>query len=263
LIVPCYGTDVRYLAALDKHTGKLLWKKSHEGRNSESTPLVVRHNGADQIVTTTDNRITAHDPEAGKEIWWVKTNWGYALVPRPVAGPGMIYLCGGYFTPTLYAVRLGGKGDVTSTHIAWSSRYGVPNNPSPILVGSELYQVNDIGVATCFDARTGKLLWTQRLGGNFYSSPLFADGRLYFTDTKGLTTVVAPGRKFSRLSANKLEGRTLASLAVAGRAIFLRSDTSLYRIEKVPPRAALYKKEKRDLRQRRKDPKKRGENQVR
>jgi outer membrane protein assembly factor BamB len=232
LIVPCYGTDVQYLAALDRKTGKLRWKKPHDGRNSESTPLVLRVAGANQVITTSDNRVTAHDAVSGKETWWAKTEWGYALVPRPVSGHGLVFVCGGYFNPTLYAIRPTGKGDVTSTHVAWSTRRNVPNNPSPLLAGSELYLVNDGGFVSCLDAKSGKLHWSKRLTGTFYASPLFAAGRLYFSNQQGETTVVAAGATFRKLAVNRVKGRTLASLAVSGRSLFLRTDTHLYRIEK-------------------------------
>jgi outer membrane protein assembly factor BamB len=202
LIVTCDGTDVRYLAALDKRTGAMRWKKHRDGRNSESTPLVIRVGGARQVVSTYDGRVTAYDGRTGKAIWWARLDWGYALVPRPVVGHGMVYVAGGYFTPTVYALRPDGRGDVTRTHIAWSQRRAVPNNPSPLLLGNELYLVTDKGVASCLDAKTGKYHWTERVGG------------------------------FHKLATNRIDGRTLGSLAVAGKAIYLRSDHHLYRLEK-------------------------------
>jgi outer membrane protein assembly factor BamB len=232
LIVPCYGTNVRYLAALDKKTGKRRWKKSHSGSNAESTPLVVRVGAAGQVVTTTDNRVSAHDAATGRKVWWATPDWGHALVPRPVAGLGTIFVCGGYANPTLCAFRLGGKGDVTKTHLKWSTRKDVPRYPSPVLAGAELYLVSDGGVAQCLDARTGKRHWRHRLPGGYYASPLYADGRLFFTNKDGLTTVVAAGTRFRKLAANSVHGRTFASLAVAGKSIFLRSENHLYRIEK-------------------------------
>jgi outer membrane protein assembly factor BamB len=106
----------------------------------------------------------------------------------------------------------------------------VPYTPSPLLVGEELYLVSDIGIATCLDAKTGEIRWQQRLGGNFSASPVFADGRIYFLNEEGMTTVLAPGKEFRRLATNSLDGWTFASMAISGGAIFLRSDSNLYRI---------------------------------
>jgi outer membrane protein assembly factor BamB len=120
---------------------------------------------------------------------------------------------------------------VTETHLAWKQERGAPHTPSPLWVGAVLYVVSDNGVATCLDARSGTTHWQKRIGGSFSASPLFADGRIYLLNEEGTTTVLEPGSEFVRLADNKIDGRTLASLAVAGRALYLRSETHLYRIE--------------------------------
>jgi outer membrane protein assembly factor BamB len=107
---------------------------------------------------------------------------------------------------------------------------GAPYTPSPLLVGEELYYVSDTGVLSCVDARSGQMLWQQRLGGNYSASPVFADGRVYVLSEEGMTTVFAPGKEFRRLGTNQLDGTTLASIAIADRALFIRTDTHLYRI---------------------------------
>jgi outer membrane protein assembly factor BamB len=149
-----------------------------------------------------------------------------------VYGNGLVFVCSGYDSPMLFAIRPDGRGDVTDTHVAWSLKKGVPHNPSPLLVGEELYLVSDRGVATCLDAASGEEIWQERLGGNFSASPLYADGRIYFLNEEGETTVIAPGREYKQLAKNLVDGRTLASYGVAGHAIYLRTDTHLYRIEK-------------------------------
>jgi outer membrane protein assembly factor BamB len=131
-------------------------------------------------------------------------------------------------------VRADGAGDVTDTHVAWAMRRGAPLTPSPLLVGDELYVVNDLGIATCLDAKTGKVHWQQRLGGNYSASPTFADGRIYFLSEEGIATVISPGKEFRKLAANELDGATLASMAVSRRSIFIRSYTHLYRIAEMP-----------------------------
>jgi outer membrane protein assembly factor BamB len=175
-------------------------------------------------------RAAAYDPETGAELWHVQYEDGFSNVPRPVYGHGLVYIATGFQQPSLLAVRPGGTGDVTNTNVAWALHRAAPLTPSPLLVGDELYVVNDVGILTCLDARTGETIWIQRLGGNYSASPLFADERIYFSSEEGVTTVVAPGRTFRRLATNALDGAILASIAVANRAFFIRSDTHLYRI---------------------------------
>jgi outer membrane protein assembly factor BamB len=232
LIATCQGSDVHYTAALDKRTGAERWKQSHEGRNSEATPLVIRTSKGDQLVCNLAERVVAYDPKTGKELWSVEQGDNYAQVPRPVSGHGLVFVCGGYFSPVLHAIRPDGRGDITKTHVVWSTHKAVPQNPSPLLVGDELYLVTDKGIASCLDARTGKLHWQERLGGGFYASPTYADGRIYFLAQEGVMTVVAAGTTYRRLAVNRLEGRTLASPAMVGRAIYLRTDKHLYCLEK-------------------------------
>ena len=234
LIVSCDGTDVQYVVALDKQTGQIRWKQSRgKGRMAFSTPLVIQEQGVDQVVSTGGDRVVSYDPLTGKEIWWFPYD-GFSLVPRPVYGLGLVYVCSGFNSPVLYALRPNGRGNLAGSHLAWSLSKGVPFNPSPVLVGEELYIVSDNGVASCLDARTGKILWKERLGGNFSASPLAAPERIYFLNEEGETTVVAPGKAFKKLATNSIEGRTQASLAASNNAIYLRSARFLYRIEETP-----------------------------
>jgi outer membrane protein assembly factor BamB len=236
LIVNCDGEDLQFVVAIEKATGKIRWKTDRDGLVSVkhfafATPLAIRVGNSMQVVSPGPDQVVSYDPKSGKPLWHSRYKGGYSLVPRPVFGNGLIYVCSGYDSPVMYAIRPDGQGDVTETHVAWSVKKGVPHNPSPLLIGGELYMVADRGVATCLDAKTGEEIWQERLGGNFSSSPLFADGRIYFLNEEGGTTVIAPGREFKELSKNQVEGRTLASFSVAGRAIYLRTDTHLYRIE--------------------------------
>jgi outer membrane protein assembly factor BamB len=128
------------------------------------------------------------------------------------------------------AVRPDGKGDVTRTHVAWTTTRGAPYTPSPLLVGNDLYYVSDTGVLSLADATTGQMVWQQRLGGNYSASPVFVDGRIYFQSEEGVTSVITPGREFKRLATNRLDGATLASMAVSGGSFFIRSQSHLYRI---------------------------------
>ncbi len=234
LIVSCDGGDAAFVVAIDKRTGKTRWKTSRRQPwdQAYTTPLVIRVGDADQIVSVGAYRAAAYDPQSGKEIWRVSYGDGFSNVPRPVYGHGFVFIATGFQQPTLIAVRPDGTGDVSKTHVGWTLRRGAPLTPSPLIVGDELFIVSDAGIATCLDAATGTVHWQQRLNGTFSASPVFADGRIYFLAEDGVATVIAPGREFRKLATNALDGATLASMAVAGGSIYIRSATHLYRIGK-------------------------------
>lgn len=235
-IVHCDGSDKQYVAALDKHTGKLVWKTPRGGelrdnpqlRKAYGTPLVVKLEGRDVLVSPGADWLYGYDPATGEELW--RLNYGelgFSIVPRPVFGHGMIFFSTSFMRAQILAVRVE-KG---RPRIVWRHEKQVPKIPSPILVGDELYFVNDKGVATCLDALTGKLHWEERLGGNFAASPIYADGRLYFQNREGKTYVVAPGPKFEVQATNNLDGGHWATAAGLDGAFYLRTDEALYRIE--------------------------------
>jgi outer membrane protein assembly factor BamB len=232
LIFSCDGGDSAFVVALDKRTGKVKWKtwRRQPWDQAYSTPLVIRSGDRDQIVSVGAYRAAAYDPLTGKEIWRVGYPDGFSNVPRPVYGHGLVYIATGFQQPTLIAVRPDGTGDVTRTHLVWTLQRGAPLTPSPLLVGDELYIVNDAGIATCVNAETGAIIWQQRLGGAYSASPIFADGRIYFLAEQGVATVIEPGRAFRKLTMSAVEGSTLASMAVSAGSIFIRTDTHLYRI---------------------------------
>jgi outer membrane protein assembly factor BamB len=232
VIFSCDGADQAFVVALDKRTGNVRWQTPRRQPYDQaySTPLVINVAGRDVVVSVGAYRAGAYDPRSGREIWHVRYGTGFSNVPRPVFGHGLVYIATGFQQPSLMAVRVGGAGDVTRSHVAWTMTRGAPYTPSPILVGDELYVVSDLGIATCLDARTGEVHWLERLGGNYSASPIFADGRIYFLSEEGTATVVAPGRAFRALARNTLDGATLASIAVSDRSFFIRSDTHLYRI---------------------------------
>lgn len=233
LIINCDGIDEAYIVALDKKTGQIRWKtpRRQPSGHAYSTPLLIRTGNQDQVISVGAFRVAAYEPQTGKEIWRVEYTEGYSNVPRPVYGHGLVYITTGLQHPSLLAIRPEGKGDVTGTQVAWKLERAVPVTPSPLLVGDELYIVSDLGIATCLDARTGQSHWQERLGGNFSASPVFADGRIYFMNELGVTTVIAPGKDFHRLATNSLEDAwTLGSMAVSGGTIFIRSADYLYRI---------------------------------
>ncbi|MBO0860333.1 MAG: PQQ-binding-like beta-propeller repeat protein [Chloracidobacterium sp.] len=230
LIVSCDGQDVQYVVALDKLTGKVRWKKFREGYQAYTTPLVVRLAAGDQVISPGAFRAVSYEPRTGKELWQVRYGDGFSNVPRPVYGDGLVFICTGFQQPSLLAVRMDGRGDVTRSHIAWTLKRGVPLTPSPLLVGDELYMVSDNGVASCINAKTGAPNWQVRLGGSHSASPIYADGRIYFLSEEGESVVIAPGKEFKELARNQLDGPTLASMGVSGGSIFVRSQTHLYRL---------------------------------
>ena len=232
LIVSGDGPDAAFLVGLDKTTGKTKWKiwKRQPWDQAYSTPLAIRVGESDQIVSVAAHHTGAYDPRTGKEIWRVNYPNGFSNVPRPVFGAGLVFVTTGFQQPSLLAVRPDGKGDVTRSHIAWTFSRGVPLTPSPLIVGNELYMVNDAGIAMCLDARTGTALWAQRLSGPHSASPVFADGRIYLLSEEGETTVIAPGSEFRLLATNRLDGTSYASMAVADGSFFIRTGTSLYRV---------------------------------
>lgn len=237
LVVNCDGGDTQSVVALEQATGKIRWKTARSVTPKKGfafcTPLLIEVNGGRQLVSAGPDAVCAYDPKTGTELWKARYAGGYSVVPRPVYGHGMVYLSTGYDSPRLLAIKVDGQGDVTDTHIAWELKKGAPLNPSPLLVGDEVYVVSDNGIATCLDARTGTQHWQERVGGNYSASPLFAEGRIYVQSEDGVTTVLRAGTKFEELGKSELGERTLASWAVddTAAAIFLRTEKGLFRIE--------------------------------
>ncbi|MFM7748949.1 MAG: PQQ-binding-like beta-propeller repeat protein [Opitutaceae bacterium] len=252
LIMHFDGADHQYVVALDKRTGRDVWRTNRsidfqdltpEGkpirdgdfRKAFSSPLVITHEGKPLLISAASKATYAYHPVDGRELWRVEERKHHSGTVRPVVGNGFIYTATGFAKGELWAVRLGGSGVVTDTHVAWKVTRNVPNRPSPILTGDLLFMVDqDGGVVTCLEALTGKEVWKERLpgAGSYSSSPVLAEGRLYFFNENGHGTVIEAGRAFKVLAANKLDGGFMASPAVAGRALFVRSKTHLYRLEK-------------------------------
>jgi outer membrane protein assembly factor BamB len=247
LVLTFDGVDVQYLAALDKKTGRTVWKTdrstvwddldaqgkpTREGdfRKAFSTPLVIDAGGKPQMISLGAKAAFAYDPRTGRELWKIH-HAGHSSAPRPVFGNGLVFVTTGHGKTELWAVRVDGQGDVTDSHVAWKADRGVPLTPSPLLVGDLLYVVGDDGTATCLEAATGKQVWRERIGGNYAASPVYADGRMYFFNQQGKANVLKAGRAFEVLATNTLEAGCMASPAVSGKALFVRTKTHLYRIE--------------------------------
>jgi len=238
MIVNCDGMDVQFVVALNKNTGEVVWKVDRTGllpmnpdfRKAYATCLIVMVNGQPQLISPAAERVIAYNPHNGAEIWRVDYR-GFSNASRPIFGHDMIYICTGYPKSKMLAIRTGGEGDLTQSHVAWSFGKQVPNKSSPLLVGDFIFFHSDGGIATCLNAKTGEDYWTERLTGNFSASPLSAAGKVFFFGEDGKTTVIEPGPEFKVVSINQLAGRFMASAAVDGRALILRTDRHLYRIE--------------------------------
>jgi outer membrane protein assembly factor BamB len=239
LVINCDGFDEAYVVALDAATGRTKWRRARRAPTSQaySTPLAIRTPAGDQVVSVGASYTTGLDVATGRELWRVAYPGGFSNVPRPVFGHGLAFITTGFQQPSLLAIRVdGASGDVTRTHVAWRLDRGVPFTPSPILVGDELYVLNDQGIVQCLDARTGQTHWVQRLpAGGYSASPIAADGRVYFSSEDGVTTVIEAGRTFRRLAENRLAGAQLSSTAATRGSFLVRTDTHLYRIAAAGP----------------------------
>jgi outer membrane protein assembly factor BamB len=231
-----------YLLRIDKATGKTVWRVERptdavqESPDAYTTPALLRYGKATEIVVTGGDVVTGHDPATGRELWRARglnpdNNPSYRIVASPVVFDGIVY------APTrvkpLLALRAGGRGDVTTTHLVWAAQFG-PDVPTPVTDGTYFYIVNDRGVVWCLDAKTGKEVYgpVRIAGGTYSASPVLADGKIYATNEDGLTTVMRAGAKFEVLSENALNDYCLSSPAVSDGQIFIRTSGALYCIGK-------------------------------
>lgn len=224
------------VVALDKATGQQRWAFARQSdakkKFSFCTPLIIDVNGQKQLITPGSGVVNALNPKDGTEIWRCYYDQGYSVVPRPVHAHGMVFISTGYDKPSVLAIKVDGRGDVTSTHLAWKIEKAAPHNPSMAVIGDELYFIADNGILSCVDAKTGQVHYSERCTGPVSASILAADDKLYIQDEKGLGVVVQPGKQFKILAQNDLGERSLASYAVAGSDLLIRTEGNLYRIKK-------------------------------
>ena len=234
LIFSCDGARDPFVIALNTKDGKQAWKVNRsvnaKRKFSFCTPLVLKTANGTQVLLPGSDMIGAYDPANGKEIWRVNYD-GYSVVPRPVVGHGMVFFSTGFDRAKAMAVQLGGKGDVTETHVKWVLPKGAPHTPSMVLTGNELFMVSDGGIASCVDAKSGEVHWSERLGGGCSASPILANGKLYVVNEAGTVYVVDAGKEFNVLSKKSLGERSLASPAVADGALFIRTTGHLWRFQ--------------------------------
>lgn len=239
LVLICDGVDQQYVTALNKKTGESVWKTDRppmdapdgDQKKAYDTPIAaVDANGREQILCMGSQWLVSYEPATGKELWKVNHGKGFSVVPRPVVGNGLVFISTGYGRPQLWAIRIDGTGDVTETHVVWKETKRIPAKPSPLLIDDLLYVIDDAGIATCFNANDGTVFWTERVPGNYSASPLFAGGKIFFCNEEGKTTVLRPSQSYDEIAVNQLDGRIMASPIALDNALYLRTDTALYRI---------------------------------
>lgn len=248
LIVNFDGSDHQFIVALDKATGKTVWetkrstdygdlapdgtvKNEGDYRKAFATCHVYMQDGKPILLSSGAKAHYAYDPRTGKEIWRIDEPESHSAATRPVVGDGVVYIPAGFGKAGLLAIKLGGHGVLSANDVVWRMKKAAPNKPSVTLVNGLLFTVNDGGIATCLDAKTGDVVWSERLGGNFSASPIYAEGRMYAGNEEGKFYVFEAGRQFKVLSENQFPDGFMASPAVSGKALYLRTKTALYRIE--------------------------------
>jgi outer membrane protein assembly factor BamB len=228
LILLCDHPSASYVLAVDKRTGTDRWKADRgKGRSSYSTPLVVESaTGAELIVNSTE-RIDSYDAATGRPLWFTGDANRFPI-PSPVVHDGVVYASRGYRSGPYMAIRTGGSGDVTSSHVVWRVPTGAPYVTSLLYYDGAVYMANDVGVLTAVDARTGDRLWQQRVDGVFSASPVAGGGHVYFVSENGDTIVVRAGKSPEVVGRNALGERALASPAIANGRIFIRTDDHVF-----------------------------------
>jgi outer membrane protein assembly factor BamB len=247
IILTFDGANLQYLAALDKQTGATVWKTNRsvawndenvpgpmardgDLRKAHCTPLIVTAANKPLLLSAGAKAAYGYDPRTGHELWKVRYS-DYSTAPRPLFDGALAFFVTGRSLRELWAVRTDGRGDVTDNGIVWKFKPHVGVYASPLLVDGLIYTAAEENYVTCLEAATGQAVWTERIDGKYAASPVYADGRLYFFNQQGTTTVLKPGRTFEVLAKNTLADGFMASPAVAGKAFFLRTRTHLYRIE--------------------------------
>jgi outer membrane protein assembly factor BamB len=261
LIMNYDGSDHQFIVALDKHDGHTLWRTERDinfndvnadgkprgdgdFRKAFSTPRVLTINGHDQIISLGSKSIYSYSPADGHELWKIGFKDSHSGSDTPVITDGMIFFGNGHGGSEMVAIRPDPSGIVTESNIVWRTHKRVPTRSSALVVDGMLYMTTDAGIVTCLDAKSGDEIWHDRIDGQYSASPLYADGKIYFFAEDGIATVITAGRKFEVLAKNnladgspvipELQGPSsgfMGTPAIAGKAFYLRTRTSLYRVE--------------------------------
>ncbi len=239
-IVNVDGRDFQYVIALDKTTGKNVWKTNRSvdyskvpihQRKAYTMPILIPRGSGKQLVSPGGRAIYSYDPATGEELWRIRHR-GWSIAPRPVYGLGLVFVMMDHDHPELWAVQPDGTGDVADSHVKWKEKRGIPSRSSPLLINDLLFFVNRLGIVSCLEAKTGKLVWKKRIKGKYSASPIYANDRIYFFNENAVSTVIRPARKFEILAVNTLtKEQLMASPAATGQSLFIRTEKHLYRIE--------------------------------
>lgn len=232
VILNCDTDGEDFLLAVDKMTGKTIWRAARRVTRSWPVPMMWSTEGRDQIVVSGSERVVAYDPSNGREIWTADglSTW---VIPTPVAAHGLLFVAAdGPGGDIIMALKPGGRGNITSSHVAWRYQRSAPYTASPIVVGEYLYTVKNGGIMTCLQAKTGQLVWQERLParGEYYASPVAVEGRIYVISEDGEVTVVAAKPTFEVVGTSRMQERTMASPAVSGGQIYIRTDSALWSV---------------------------------
>ena len=250
LIMNFDGADFQFVVALNKNTGETVWKTDRsidfkdltpqgkpiadgDFRKAFSTPRIATFDGVPVLISIGSKAGYGYDPDTGKELWRIENRESHSGSNTPLFDSNHMYLVSGVAKAELWAVRPGGSGIVNDTHVDWKIKKNIPGKPSMILADGLIYMTDDGGIVRCVEAKDGQEIWHGRLPGKYSASLLYvpADKHLYFFSEDGKATVLEAGREFKILGTNALDDGFMASPAVVGKALFLRTKTSLYRIE--------------------------------
>ena len=234
------GRDQQFVLALNKRDGRMLWKLRRSidlkkvpdySRKAFTTPYIMRTPNGYRMISPAAQGCYCYDPDTGQELWRVRYK-GFSAVPRPVVFGNLVFVVNDYARPQIVAIRLGKRGDITDKHVAWKYPRNGPAMASPVLSGGRLLFVSNRGIVTCINAKTGKGIWTKRIGGNFSASPIVAGKLAYFFDRAGKATVIEVGDKPKVVAVNKLKEGMMASPSVLGDRLVLRTRGHLYCVGK-------------------------------
>lgn len=247
LIVHLEGTEDPYVIALNKTTGETLWKSMRPKaiydplepvyRKSYQTPIVIEAKGKELLISNSSYMCFAHNVNTG-EVVWTLTYGDDSTVSQPLFYEGLVYVNSGWlfednkpFWTRQYAVDPTGSGEISGSHVKWTYEEDVPQIPTPVIVDGLMYMVHDRGMATCLDVKSGEVIWKEKLKGNFNSSPVYAAGAIYFTNVKGVCTLIKPGRVFHKIAENDIDETVKAVPAFVGDRMLLRTENHLYLIQ--------------------------------
>jgi outer membrane protein assembly factor BamB len=243
LLVPCDGMDVQHEVALDKATGAVVWKSERSAkpfldtlpadmRKAYGTPFLLQTPQGAVSLTTASTRLYALDPATGKELWYCNYGKGFSNVPLPATDGRTLVVCTGFMKPEVWGIKLeGAKGDISESHVLWKHKSAAPDQATPVLANGLVFTVSSGGIASCLDISTGDMVWRERLGSDFAATPLVANGLVYFADCAGVVTAVKAARDFEVVAKSTMPEGFMASPAVVGSSLVLRTKAALYRVE--------------------------------